>query len=126
MQSYKIISKASLEKAYTPFKDHYGYGWIIDSLFNRRITSHSGDISGFSSNLARITEDNVIIILLNNKEGSGLESITRDILAILYGQPYSLPVKRHPVKLDEEILKKYIGAYEVDISKWAIRGRGHL
>jgi CubicO group peptidase (beta-lactamase class C family) len=113
LQSNKIIRRTSLEKACTPFRDHYGYGWIIDSLFDRRITSHSGDISGFSSNLARITEDNVIIILLNNKEGSGLEVITRDILAILYDQPYSIPVKRHPVKLDEEILKKYIGTYEV-------------
>jgi CubicO group peptidase (beta-lactamase class C family) len=112
LQSYKIISRASLEKAYTPYKDHYGYGWIIDSLFNKRITSHSGDISGFSSNLARITEDNVFIILLNNKEGSGLDVITRNILAILYDQPYSVPKKRHPVKLDEEILKKYIGTYE--------------
>jgi CubicO group peptidase (beta-lactamase class C family) len=122
LQSYKIISRASLERAYTPFKDHYGYGWIIDSLFNRRITSHSGDISGFSSNLARITEDNVFIILLNNKERSGLEAITRNILAILYDQPYSIPVKRHPVKLDEEILKKYIGGYEVSSPHGPIQG----
>ena len=113
LQSYKIISRASLENACTPFKDHYGYGWIIDSLFNRRITSHSGDISGFSSNLARITEDDYFIILLNNKEGSGLDAITRNILAIQYDQPYGVPVKRHPVKLDDEILKKYIGTYEV-------------
>lgn len=113
LQSYKIINRASLERAYTPLKNQYGYGWIIDSLFNRRITSHSGDISGFSSNLARITEDNVFIILLNNKEGSGLEIITKNIFAILYNQPYSIPVKRHPIKLSEEILKKYIGTYEV-------------
>ena len=122
LQSYKIINRSSLEKAYTPYKDHYGYGWTIDSLFNRRITSHSGDISGFNSNLARITEDNVFIILLNNKEESGLEAITRDILAILYSQPYSIPVKRHPVKLDEEILKKYIGAYELISPPGPIQG----
>jgi CubicO group peptidase (beta-lactamase class C family) len=122
LQSCKIISRTSLEKACTPFKDHYGYGWIIDSLFNRRITSHSGDISGFSSNLARITEDNVIIILLNNKEGSGLEAITRNILAILYNQPYGIPVKRHPVKLDDDILKKYLGTYEVMFSSGPIQG----
>ena len=113
LQSYKIINRTSLERAYTPLKNQYGYGWIIDSLFNRRITSHSGDIAGFSSNLARITEDNVFIILLNNKEGSGLETITKNIFAILYNQPYSIPVKRHPIKLSEEILKKYIGTYEV-------------
>jgi hypothetical protein len=122
LQSYKIITKASLEKAYTPVKNHYGYGWIADSIFNKRIVSHSGDISGFSSNLARITEDNVFIILLNNKEGSGLDVVTKNILAILYNQPYSMPVKRHPIKLDDEILKKYIGIYEGISPRGPFRG----
>ncbi len=122
LQSYQIINRASLERAYTPLKNHYGYGWIVDSLFSRRITSHSGDISGFSSNLARITEDNVFIILLNNKEGSGLETLTKNIFAILYNQPYSIPVKRHPIELSEEILEKYIGLYEVISPHGSLQG----
>lgn len=122
LQSYKIINRASLERAYTPLKNHYGYGWIIDSLFSRRITSHSGDISGFSSNLARITEDNIFIILLNNKEGSDLETLTKDIIAILYNQPYSIFVKRHPVRLNEEILKKYFGTYQVISPHGSLKG----
>jgi CubicO group peptidase (beta-lactamase class C family) len=109
LQSYKIISRASLERAYTPLMNHYGYGWIVDSLFSRRITSHSGDISGFNSNLARITEDNVFIILLNNKEGSGLEMLTKKIIAILYNKPYSIPGKRLPAKRNVEIRKNYTG-----------------
>jgi CubicO group peptidase (beta-lactamase class C family) len=122
LQSYQIINKASLERAYTPLKNHYGFGWIVDSLFSRRITSHSGDISGFSSNLARITEDNVFIILLNNKEDSGLETLTKNIFAILYNQPYSIPVKRHAIELSEEILKKYIGTYEVISPQGSLQG----
>lgn len=122
LQSYKIINRTSLESAYTPLKDHYGYGWIIDSLFGRRITSHSGNISGFSSNLARIAEDNVVIILLNNKEGSGLETITKNILAIMYNQPYSFPVKRHPIELSDDILRKYLGTYEVISPSGALDG----
>ena len=113
LQSDKIISKASLEKAYTPFRDHYGYGWIIDTLYKRRIISHSGDISGFCSNLARITEDNIFIVLLNNKEGSDLEVLTKNIFAVMFNQPYAIPVKRHPVKLSQDILNKYIGIYQV-------------
>ena len=113
LQSYKIISRTSLQKAYTPFKNHYGFGWQIDSLFGKRVTSHSGSISGFSSNLARIAEDSVIIILLNNKEESGLETITKEILSILYNQSYSIPVTSHPVLLSKQTLKKYVGTYEV-------------
>jgi CubicO group peptidase (beta-lactamase class C family) len=126
LQSYKIIDRNSLERAYTPLMNHYGYGWIIDSLFSRRITSHSGDISGFNSNLARITEDNVFIILLNNKEGSDLEMLTKNIFAILYNQPYSIFVKRHPVNLSEETLEKYIGTYEVISPYSSFRGEVKL
>jgi CubicO group peptidase (beta-lactamase class C family) len=95
LESYKIISQASLEKAYTPLMNKYGYGWEIDNFYGRRVASHSGSISGFCSNLARITEDDVVIILLNNKEGSDLGMITNEILSILYGQPYATHGKKY-------------------------------
>jgi CubicO group peptidase (beta-lactamase class C family) len=126
LQSYKIINRASLEKAYTPFRDHYGFGWITDSLYGRRIISHSGDISGFCCNLARITEDNIFIVLLNNKEGSDLEVLTKNILAVLYKQPYAIPVIRHPVKLKDDILNKYIGMYQVSSAHGPIFGEVSL
>lgn len=126
LQSDKIISKSSLEKAYIPFREHYGYGWIIDTLYKKRIISHSGDISGFCSNLARITEDNVFIVLLNNKEGSDLKVLTENILAVLYNKPYAIPVKRHPVKLNEDILNKYIGIYEVSSVHGSVFGEVSL
>ncbi|HEV8081967.1 MAG TPA: serine hydrolase [Chitinophagaceae bacterium] len=112
LQTYKMVSKSSLEKAYTPFKNHYGYGWMIDSLFNKRIIHHSGDIWGFKSDIARVTEDDVCIVLLNNIESPDLGIITKNILAILYNQPYQLPAKNE-IKLGDEILKKYIGSYEM-------------
>ncbi len=112
LQTYKIVSKALLEKAYTPFKNHYGYGWMIDSLFNKRVIHHSGDIWGFKSDITRITEDDVCIVLLNNIESPDLGIITKNILAILYHHPYQLPAKNE-IKLGHEILKKYIGSYEM-------------
>lgn len=61
LQKYKIFNKAMAVKAYTPTKFHnYGYGWIVDSLFGKRILSHSGGFWGFRSNLARVTEDNIL------------------------------------------------------------------
>jgi CubicO group peptidase (beta-lactamase class C family) len=113
LQSNKIITKISLDKACTPFKNNYGYGWEIDSFLGKRIVSHSGVITGFNSNIARIPEDDVCIVLLNNMEGSGIGAITKKIFSILYNQPYSVPVKRQEIKLSEETLKKYVGTYEI-------------
>lgn len=116
LQSYKVVAKTLMDKAYTACSlNNYGYGWQIDSVFGKRMVSHSGSISGFGSNFARIPEDDICIILLSNKAGStfDLMNITNKLLAILYDQPYSIPVKRVAVKLDSETLKRYTGTYEI-------------
>ena len=115
LQTYKIVSKASLDQAYTPFKNHYGFGWQIDTIFGKRVISHSGDTYGFKTNIARVTEDDVCIILLNNIEDQEMRGqITRDIFAVLYNQPYTVSVKRQEIQVKEEILNKYTGTYQIN------------
>ena len=117
LQSYKILKKDLMEKAYRPFALHnYGYGWQIDSVYGRKMVSHSGSISGFGSNFARIPQDDICIVLLSNKSGStfDLMHITDKLLAALYHQPYSIPVKRTPVAIGRDVLKKYVGTYKID------------
>ncbi len=113
LQHHTFIRNGLLERAYTPFKNNYGYGWIIDSVYGQKMVSHSGGIWGFRSNFARIVADDVCIILLSNTETLARDPITRKILAVLYHQPYTLPVKRTPVKLSEAVLKRYEGAYNL-------------
>ncbi|CAN5607597.1 hypothetical protein BH10BAC2_BH10BAC2_05290 [soil metagenome] len=116
LQSYKVVGKNMMDKAYMPCLIHnYGYGWQIDSVFGKKMVSHSGAISGFGSNFARITGDDICIVLLSNKNGATFDvmHITDRLLAILYHQPYSLPVKRSPVTISAEILEQYTGTYEI-------------
>jgi CubicO group peptidase (beta-lactamase class C family) len=116
LQSFTIVPKAIMEKAYQPGSGYkYGFGWTIDSLYGHRIISHSGSIAGFGSNFARVIEDDICIVLLSNHNGSTFDvmNITGKLLAILYSQPYSIPVKRVAVLLSEEQLKKYTGSYEL-------------
>jgi CubicO group peptidase (beta-lactamase class C family) len=114
LQQYAIAGKDLLQRAYTPVKNNYGYGWIIDSLYGRLMVSHSGGIFGFTSNLARVPEDDVCIILLSNMETPSRDQITRRLLAIVYGKPYSLPVRLKEVPVREEILKRYTGTYKIE------------
>jgi CubicO group peptidase (beta-lactamase class C family) len=113
LQHYEIVSKDLQDKACVPLSHHYGYGWMIDSIYGKRIVSHSGGIYGFRSNFARITDDNICIILLGNTETPGLDGITKSLLAILYNKPYQIPVKKQAVTVDESILKLYTGTYEI-------------
>ena len=116
LQSYKIVDSVLMNKAYTACTlNNYGYGWQIDSLVGKKIVSHSGSISGFGSNVARVPSDDICIVLLSNKSGSTFDvmHITNKLLAVLYHQPYTVPKKRTPITLDNDVLKQYTGTYEI-------------
>jgi CubicO group peptidase (beta-lactamase class C family) len=114
LQSYQFIGRRSLQQAYTPYKNRYGYGWIIDSLNGKLMVSHSGGIFGFRTDFARIPEDDICIVLLSNTEMPGISNITRRILAVLYGLPYAVPVEMKAVLVKEQVLKRYTGTYKIE------------
>lgn len=112
LETGKIISQSSVNMAYTPYKNRYGYGWLIDSFEHKKVVFHGGDIWGFQSNLVRVPEDDICIVMLNNIEDAELVLIGRKVLAILYNQPYLLPAKNE-IKLDNTTMQKYTGDYEL-------------
>lgn len=119
LQHNKILTIAQQEKAYTPVMNHYGYGWVIDSLYGKRVVSHGGGIHGFTSNFSRIPADDVCIILLCNTSSPVLENITSNIYAVLYNKPYEIPRKRIAISLPEEKLKPYTGEYKMS-ENWKV------
>ncbi len=112
LQGYKLINKESLKKASTPFKNNYGYGWIINSYEGREIVSHSGGAAGYGSNFARILKEDNCIALLNNTENADVEMLTRKILDVIYKKSYKIPTE---IKIDKQTLEKYVGYYFADL-----------
>ena len=113
LENNTILSKAQQEKAYTPVKNNYGYGWGIDTIEGKRRVGHGGGIHGFTTNIARVPEDDVCIILLSNASDVTLGDITKSIFAILYNKEYELPKERKIINVPEEILKQYEGEYTI-------------
>ena len=108
-----VLSKTQQEAAYTPVKNNYGYGWGIDSIEGKRRVGHGGGIPGFITNISRVPEDDVCIILLSNASDQTLSDITKSIYAILYNKEYELPKERKIIMLPEETMKQYEGEYEI-------------
>ena len=50
----KILSQDTWKRVFTPDKNKYGYGWGIDSFYNKEVMGHGGDIPGFSSYILRV------------------------------------------------------------------------
>ena len=113
LQQNKILSKEQQEKAYTPVKNRYGYGWSIDSVEGKRRVSHGGGIHGFVTTISRVPGDDICIVLLSNASDPAISAITKSIFAILYNKEYELPRERIAIKLPEEKLKEYEGEYEI-------------
>jgi hypothetical protein len=82
-------------------------------LYGKRRVGHSGGIHGFNTNIASIPEDNTCVILLNNVASPHLEKITESIFSILYNKPYELPKETATIAVPEEVLKQYVGVYEL-------------
>ncbi len=76
----KLLSRNSLIAMFNPNpvqvppewllgkKGGYGYGWMIEELFGRKLHVHGGLINGFSSIIMRYPEDRTLVVVLRNQE----------------------------------------------------------
>jgi CubicO group peptidase (beta-lactamase class C family) len=111
LHSNKIISQASLEAAFTPYKGNYGYGWYIENAPGIRFMAHNGGIWGFQAHFKIIPQDSACIILLRN-EMLGFEDYALSLHRILYHDPnYYIPRKTIPIAADS--LVPYVGQYRL-------------
>ena len=82
----KLLKQSSLEQIWTPVKlinekplsfefrgeqSGYGFGWFLTSYKGRKLFTHGGVISGFSSQILRFADDKItIIVIANSKSGA--------------------------------------------------------
>lgn len=91
-----LLPAAARQLMWTPFKNDYGYGWIVagptPGLFggHKRI-AHSGGINGFSSVIVRLPEPKITAIVLANTDAVNASAIGRDLVALYFGDPYVIP-----------------------------------
>ena len=115
----KILKKASLEKAWTPFvlksgeRTKYGYGWGLGTLRGRRSIEHGGGIFGFSTYALRLPEERVYVAVLCNSDSPLTDPgfVAKKLAAIAIGDPFP---DFTPVTLDAKVLERYAGVYRID------------
>ncbi|MGZ4908032.1 MAG: serine hydrolase [Halobacteriota archaeon] len=93
----------------------HSYGVSKASFDNRTVIAFSGHNFGYWSQTAYFPNDNVTIVVLSNFERTQLQSLSKDLIAIVFGEPYSLPQKidRHETPLNSSALQQYVGTYEL-------------
>jgi CubicO group peptidase (beta-lactamase class C family) len=93
----KLLSASSKAILFTPYKSGYAYGWGVGKMQigqlkdSIEVMEHKGGINGFNTSLIRIPMGKRLVVLLNNTGGTNLPDMEKDILKILYNQPFELP-----------------------------------
>jgi CubicO group peptidase (beta-lactamase class C family) len=114
--SKKILTSNTWQIAFQARINHYGYGWNIGNLFGRDFVRHDGGYPGFMSSFIYFPQEDITIIILNNfgTYGENVWATAMGIASILFNLPYDLWKLRVEQRIDEDILKQYVGLYKLN------------
>jgi len=123
--NYKLVSKETLQKAFTPYKlsngsySNYGYGWFIDSFGVKRI-HHEGQVSGFTALEAYYPDKDVFVSILTNQLSGEDTTDFTDRRFRLFDKIFQLATGKQldkDVAVGESLLAKYVGTYSATFKK---------
>jgi CubicO group peptidase (beta-lactamase class C family) len=109
----RIVSKASLDRMITPFKNDYALGLTSTVVNGRRVIAHGGGIDGFNTHLAYYPESRTTVIVLSNVNGTVPGTLAGQLGALMHGEAVTLTAERKVITVPAGTLAKYAGAYEL-------------
>ena len=108
----KVLTAASLTKMTTPFKQDYAFGLGISTNNGHKMIAHDGGIQGFNTSLAYFPDDKLVVAVLANLNGPAGQ-IAGNLAKVAHGEKVVLPTERKEITVSPEILKQYVGTYEL-------------
>ncbi|MGE0773244.1 MAG: serine hydrolase [Cyclobacteriaceae bacterium] len=118
VQSYKLVRKESLDKAYTNYRlnngkeTNYGYGWGLNDINGSPTREHSGGIFGYTTNGIYLPNEDVYVAVLTNCDCNPPGEVSTKVAALAIGKPYPEAVAK--VKLDDDYAVSLTGVYDFD------------
>jgi D-alanyl-D-alanine carboxypeptidase len=91
----------------------YGYGLGIWTFEGHRVIEHGGGINGFTTELLRLPEDGIVVVVLSNGPGHVPvpDFLGIEIASLLLGKPLD---ERKPVPVAPALLDRLVGVYRID------------
>jgi CubicO group peptidase (beta-lactamase class C family) len=119
--SDKLLSAKSKELMYTPVKNNYGYGWMIEDWSGHKMIGHGGGVNGFATYIARFPNDDAFVVLLGNSERAASGRLAKDVATILFGGNVEPPKERKAVQVSSAVLDRYVGRYDSPVLKFDVK-----
>jgi CubicO group peptidase (beta-lactamase class C family) len=110
-----LLDAASTTKLFTAVMNEYGYGWWIQTKFNRRVEWHGGNAPGLVSQITRYPKERLFIAILSNvwsaSDRSQVRAMSNELAALMLGEPYELPRRHEQRALAPAAYDAYVGEY---------------
>ena len=110
-----ILSPASVDAML-----EHSYGINKVTYDNRTLVTFTGRNFGYISQTLYFPDDNVTIVWLSNYDRTQVVNLTKDLVAITFGEPYSLAqrIDRQETPLNTAALQEYTGTYQAVGVPW--------
>jgi CubicO group peptidase (beta-lactamase class C family) len=114
----EILSKKSIEEMFTPGilnnkkQIEYGYGFGINNskIYKKRVT-HRGSWPGYETYITRFIDDDILIVILINRQELNVKFPDKLIREYLYNQPVVLPIDRKFINIEKHKTENLEGTY---------------
>lgn len=110
----RVLSEESRALLFSPNLEQYGYGWSIHDLQGRRFAEHSGQVSGFSTNVVRALDGEELVVVLANNDQFGASGLAEVALAVMDGREPPPYREEQLSPLDEVTQRAVAGTYRLD------------
>lgn len=106
----RLLSPASVAKAFTDHVDGTGYGWFVRERHGRRQLHINGRSPGFGSYLGIYPDDELTVVVLGNLYNSVATPLGVDLAALVFGEPPTSP-RLERRRLSPEDIARTVGTY---------------
>ncbi len=113
LRAQKLLSAENYRRYFTPDRNDYAYGWNVKERNGVVWQSHGGGINGFATMIIRVPAKELLVVALANVVPAQAGRLAEDLAALALGEERPVPQPRREISLSEEILRRYVGQYEL-------------
>jgi CubicO group peptidase (beta-lactamase class C family) len=84
MDGSAFVGARESAEVFTPSLGGYGYGWFVDSRFQRTRYIHTGELPGYRTVFVKYPKDRVTIIVFSNQDRAPMDVMTREISSMIF------------------------------------------
>jgi CubicO group peptidase (beta-lactamase class C family) len=119
LRNGQLLSPKMLQPMWTPYlladgtSTHYGYGWMLSQLEDRRVVEHYGLLPGFANYLLALPDEDLLVVILSNDDGNvnETERLAFHMATLALDRPYRPPASL-PLAVAE--LARFAGSYQAE------------